>query len=386
MEEKITIKENEIKLADVHRIFSKWLFINDPLIIDLLLATYLSNQKEGTPVWLFIVAQSGDMKSELMRPFFRLHNVIVIDNMTTNSLISGHEEAQDLFSQIIGRNIMLIIPDVAVLSSKSPNEKNEIWAQFRNLYDGLLSKRTGMISKYSTDLHVTLIGGATPNFRSQYIINNQLGSRELLYTPNDRSEYLQKKLDKAMENDNYEQEMRKELMGAVMDFLCNKKLRTIDIGINNNRELNEFLNQQVKKLSILRATAHIDYYSSSIIGEINKETPTRAKKQLKRIIEALLSLDKNYDISNVKKIIERIVQSSGNQLRMQIMNEYEKGGKGIYRISELSEITRANKKMVRIELNYLWQLGWLEKKVTTEDVCGRMKSVPHYIRINEGKK
>lgn len=375
------IKENNITtLTDVYKAYKKWLFINDTSVIDLILATYLSNQKSGTPVWIFIVAQSGDMKSELIRPLFNLSNVIVIDNMTSNSFISGHEKGADLFGDLVNKDILLVIPDVAVLSSKTPNEKNEIWAQFRNLFDGILSKRTGMLSKYSSDIHVSLIGGATPNFRSQYIINNQLGSRELLYSPESRSEYLKEKLNKAMENDNYEDEMRLEIRIVVASFLKNKKLITRKINVNDASQINEFLNEQVEKLRILRAIAPIDYYTSTITGEINIETPTRAKKQLKRIIEALLSLDENYDLEKAKKIIMRIVESSGNQLRMRIMNEFENSTNGIFRISELSEELRANKKMISIELNFLWQLGWLDKIEKEEEVCGKYKSVPYYIR------
>jgi len=382
MTELVIISDNNKKLADVYKVFKKWLFMTDTSVLDMILATYLSNQKVGTPVWLIIVAQSGDTKSELIRTLIGLPNIIFIDNMTVNSFVSGHEKGEDLFSQIVEKSVVIIIPDVAVLSSKTPNQKNEIWAQFRNLYDGFLSKRTGMKSKHSEDFHVTLIGGATPDFRSQYIINNHLGSRELLFSPIERSGYLNNKLNKAMENDNYEEQMRKELREILHTFLKNIKLKTININENENKELNDFLNEQVNRLRNLRATASIDYYSGTIKGEINIETPTRAKKQLKRIIEALLSLDENYDIEKAKNIVKRIVESSGNQLRMSIMNEFEKHPNIPYSISKLSEILRANKKSITIQLNFLWQLEWLNKFEIEEKVCGRLMLIPYFERKN----
>lgn len=360
-------KSNPTRLVDVHRTIKKWLFISDTSIIDIILAVVLTNQKKGTPVWMFIVAQSGELKTELLRSLYNLENVIVVSDLTVKGFVSGSPLAHDLFSQIKGKNMIFVIPDLATLSSKRKDEKNEIWAKFRDLYDGVLSKITGMDSKECLNAHVTLIGGATPNFRSQYIINNQLGTRELLYTPLQRSRYLEEKLNKAMENDNSEEKMRQEITEIVEVFLKDRKLKPMG---RLDEDVNEFLNEQVRRLSVIRATAEIDYYSGAILGEINIETPTRAIKQLKRLYEGLMSLDDNYDKEKALGIIKRVIDSSGNQLRMQIMNIFEENKDKDYRIGDISNIVRAHKKIVTIELDFLWKLKWLQKIIRNERIGG----------------
>jgi hypothetical protein len=348
-------------LQDVHTIIKKWLYISDDTLIDVILATYLTHTKFGTPVWIFIVDQSGETKTELLRPLSGLPGVILLSDVTVKGMSSGKSESNDLFTQLKQKkDAVLLIYDVATLTSKRADEKNEIWAKFRDLFDGNLGKITGNFSKDGHDFHVTMLGGATTNFRSQYIISNQLGTRELLYTPFQRSDYMQKKLDKAMENDDYEEQMRKEIQETVHSFM---KDRTLIPKIKISDDTNIFLNQQVQRLRLLRATAEIDYYSSMVKGEISIETPTRAKKQLKRLIEGLRSLDRDYPKEKIYQIITRMVNSSGNQLRKEIMDQFEKNPAQELNISQISDIVRSNKKLVSIELEFLWKLEWLNRTV-----------------------
>jgi hypothetical protein len=369
-------------LEDVNKTFKKWLFLSDDTIIDVILATYLTNAKEGTPVWIFIVDQSGETKTELLLPLLQFKNVLLLDDITISGITSGKENAQDLFSLINSGKTVIIIIDVATLSAKKKDDKNQIWAKFRNLFDGILSKVTGYTSKESLNAHVTLIGGATPNFRSQYIINNQLGSRELLYTPTKRTEDLQKKLDKAMENDNYEIQMRKELKEVIRNFMKGRKLKTFKWKKDSPETIrfNEFLNEQVSRLRITRATAEINYYLSAIVGEINIETPTRVKKQLKRLAEGLISLDEHYNFNRVKAIIRNVVKSSGNQLRQEIMDIFDKQPTKFFTIADISRLTKTHKKLVTIQLNFLWKLNWLNKKTHNDIVGGRTIEMHYYFK------
>lgn len=354
-------------INDVHKVIKKWLFIGDTTIIDVILSTYISNKKKGTAIWLFIIDQSGETKTELLRPLYNRVDVELISDINTKGFVSGNANANDLFSRLQGESTVIVIPDLATLSSKRKDEKNEIWALFRDLYDGILSRQTGVGSKQCLDAHVTMIGAATPRFRSQYIINQQLGTRELLYTPNQRSEYLEKKLEKVRENNDYEDPMRKEIKKVISNFLKEKmKLKSFKIGDN----FNIFLNKQVMRLRIIRASADVDYRTGAIIGEINIETPTRAKKQLMRLYEGLMNLDDNYDVKRAAKIIERVVDSSGNQLRMKIMNIFDADRIGCYRIVDIANKIRSSKHTVKLELEILWQLKWLEKDVREKRIGG----------------
>ena len=51
-------------LSDLYLIYKKWLYLEDTKRIDIVLATYMTNQLEGTPIWLMLVGNSGDGKTE----------------------------------------------------------------------------------------------------------------------------------------------------------------------------------------------------------------------------------------------------------------------------------------------------------------------------------
>ena len=356
-------------LGEVHKTIKKWLFFTDFHTIDLVLATYLTNQKLGTPVWIFLIDNPGETKTEILRSLNGLPNIVKISNITKAGFVSGNVNVPDLFSILKGKKTVLLIEDIAQLTSKSKDEKNEIFALFRNLFDGTLSKRTGYITKECDDAHVTLIGAGTKAFRGQYIIAQQLGNRELLFSPKEQSKYMMNKLTKSLENDNYEQTMRKEISGIVKKFLTKRKLKTID----NDVVLFKFLKEEASRLRILRASADIDYYNEMIRGEITVETPTRAVKQLKRLYEGLISLDDRYSPETAKDIIRRVVDSSGVQTRYKIMKFFNKIEQNtLWRASDIAEDIIASRKIVSIELEVLWQLGWLKRKIQQETVGGKV--------------
>ena len=85
--------------------------INDYNRIDIILATALSNQLPGTPIWLFIVGNSGDWKSAFTCSIEGMPHVIKIDQITKNTLASGKQGVEDL-----GMQLQLPSP----LSSRTP--------------------------------------------------------------------------------------------------------------------------------------------------------------------------------------------------------------------------------------------------------------------------
>jgi len=76
----------------------------------------------------------------------------------------------------------VIITDFAQILSLPPGDRAEIYAQLRDLYDGYAGKTSGMggNSKYS-GLKVTLLACSTPAVDSRILVNQNLGTRELIY-------------------------------------------------------------------------------------------------------------------------------------------------------------------------------------------------------------
>jgi len=354
-------------LEDVYKIIEKWLYITDTNRIDVILATILSNQKPGTPVWLFLVGNSGDGKSELINSLTTLPNTIRIDQLTKNTLASGLKGARDLGSRLENKSTILLFADLASLTSLNKDEKKIIWGQFRTLFDGDVFKETGSdCSKKYTNCHVTIICGTTPVIRSEVNVHLQLGTREIMYDLDAEPEHNREKMEKAWQNENYEKEMREEIQNAIHGFWMHHKLKDIEI----SKDIEEFLYKESNRLSLLRATAQTDYRYDELLCDVNPETPTRALKILKRLYIALKSLDENYPDEKAKQIISHIVTSSGDKIRQQIVNIFKADPDNEYSVPQLQQIMKMGRSKIKTECEILWNMGSLTKEIKEERIGG----------------
>jgi hypothetical protein len=355
-------------LKDVYNTVEKWMGIReiDHDRIDVTLAVAMSNRIEGTPLWLIVVGNSGDGKTQFTKALTHLPNVIKVDQLTENTLASGKEHAHDLGSELNNAKKILIFPDLATLSSVNKDTKALIWGQFRNLYDGYICKRTGSgVNKEYENCHVTLIACSTPAIRNEILIHNALGTRELLYDTGACMEDNDMKMERALENEQHEEEMDKEIGDVVTWFLRIHKPKPF----TPSNEMKRFLKNEANRLSVLRVTAFVDSQHQELDNLVYPEVPTRAIKQFVRLYRCLKSLDPDYTDERVKRIITHIVNSSGNNVRRLILdavcnNEHNE----FMKIPEIQEKTKLGRKAVKRECEILWALGVFERYSNFETV------------------
>jgi len=357
-------------LENVYKTVEKYLYINDKNRIDVILATALSNQLPGTPIWMFIVGNSGDWKSAFTCSLEGFKNVMKLDMITKNTLASG-AKGNDLGYYLQNSSHILLFPDLASLMSTHMDEKNAIWGQMRNLYDGFINKRTGNdVHRKYEDCHVTLIACTTQVIRDEILIHAQLGTRELMYDTATDTVDNNFKMDAAWKNEDVEQQMKKEISEVVHNFLTYKKIKKIDI----SDEIKSFLKEQANKLSILRAGGKTDRRYKELLNPVYPEVPTRVVKQFKRLYISLKSLDDSYPDEKAKKIISHVVASSGNKVRQLILQIFEKTPDVDFKISDIQHKVKLSRDAVKVQLETLWNLDIIDKDVREERIGG----YPHY--------
>jgi len=373
---KIIEKEKKITLKDVYETAEKYLHINDKNRIDIILATALSNQIEGTPIWLFIVGNSGDWKSAFASSLEILPNVKKIDQLTRNTLATGLADTWDLGCDLENKSTILLFPDLASLTSMNTDEKNAIWGQFRSLYDGDIFKSTGGgVKKAYENCHVTILACTTQAIRDEILIHAQLGTRELMYDTETDTVDNDFKMNKAWENEQYEKQMKQDLQRVVYSFLQNHKIQDIEIPY----KIKEFLKKESNKLSILRASAAVDRKNRELINPVYPEVPTRLIKQFKRIYIALKSLDPDYPDKKCKAIIKRIVNSSGHKVRQQILDVIKKESDKKFKIPDIHKITKIGRFSIKSQLEILWNLDIVTKEIIEERIGGHWDSYENKI-------
>jgi hypothetical protein len=199
-------------------------------------------------------------------------------------------------------------------------------------------------------------------------------------------------MEKAWENEKYQQQMREEIKKVIYGFVLNHPLKEIEIA----DEIKNFLKKEAERLSLLRATAQTDQRYNELINPVYPEIPTRVIQQFKNLYQALKSLDENYQDDRAKEIISHIVNSSGNKIRQQIIEVFKRNEGKAFSIPDFQSILQMGRTALKTQLEILWNLGSLEKEIREERVGGyvteeygkevvrggRIEKVAYYKAIN----
>ena len=345
---------------ELYEQLSKWLFLTDTYRIDLVLASVVSNQaRNSKPLWIFTVGQSGDAKSEIVRALKDYPDVEFIDQISANTLATGKthkgKKVHDLGDELENSSHILIFSDLATLKSINKDEKNEIFGQLRELYDGNINKRTGNgTQKIYSNCHVTLIACTTPDIKEEYSIHNQLGTREFAYDVESKQMDDNEKMTRAMDHMEKESIMKKELQEIIQSFLgtCKFNKKTVI-----PPEITKWMMERCKELSLFRATASFEARTGELRGFASKEVPTRLIQQFVLLYKSLKSIDKDYPEERFKHIIENIVNATGDPVRQKIYHFLKDNPGAEFNVQMLHEQLLIGRRTAKSQCELLTVMG-----------------------------
>jgi len=228
-------------LADVKKIIHKWLFLENDRIVDVMLATYVSNKLNTDPLWTIFIAPPSSTKTELLRSLSGHKGVYFLSNLTPSTLVSGllakkGRDDPSLLLKLDGKT--LILKDFTTVLAMRSEQQQEILSQLREIYDGQYSKVFGNGKEVSWSGHVGLMAACTPYYDSHYGIINILGDRFLLYrTHTGDNEELGLRAQKIVGR---ESEMRKEIKSVIHKFI--DQFHTIeDLNFKHDDAVNQMI-------------------------------------------------------------------------------------------------------------------------------------------------
>lgn len=206
-------------LIEVFRVFRKWLFLEHTDAIEIMLATVLSNQIEGDPLWMFLVSPPGGAKTETLTSLSQCETVFMVSSLTSHSLISGaawHNGADpSLIPKLNGR--VLVIKDFTSILAKRDQEKDEIFGILRDAYDGRCGKvfGTGVTRNYLS--RFSILAAVTPVIYEASQHHPSLGERFLKFLVGDNLQHHAEEdiILRSIQNINREVDMRQELSDVV---------------------------------------------------------------------------------------------------------------------------------------------------------------------------
>jgi len=359
-------------LFKLRQMFHKWFKYSDETLLDFCLALRVHTEwlkdKSLTPLWLFIVAPSGDRKSETIRAFEDSGDVHLVNHITKNTLASGWKarKKNDLAPKLNKKLILTF--DFGQFLKIQSQEKTQIWSQFRSAFDGYVMRVTGSgVDTAYKGLRWNWLVGTTTLIDDELILKDQLGTRELIYRMlDDEKVSVEEVQNQVWDNTSMKDTMREELSGTVNSFLDSWRKRQIKYeDIEINEETKQRIMMYSRFIAFLRANAQSDATTGDLTTFVEPEKPTRNLEQLKGLFAALKSLSPAYTDKLVLKRLEKIAKSSITPVRYAILRQLAsaKTLKGEYTPVTISYIRKRlgiGYKTIYRELMTLYQLKFID--------------------------
>jgi biotin operon repressor len=281
-------------LADVHKVFRRWLGSHFDLgALDAVLAAAAVQKLDGDPVWLLLVGGSGSGKTEIVMALQGCEHVIVTSTIQSEgALLSGtaHKEkaagASGGLLHRLGPAGLLVLPDFTSVISMSREPRATVLAALREVYDGRWERNLGIDGGRSLrwEGRITVIGATTTAWDQAHTIVASMGDRFALVRI-DSASGRHEAGAQAMENLGNEREMRADLAVAVRGLLNEIDRRPAVLDPSEKAILLSAAD------FVTRARTAVEHDISGAPSQAHDlEMPTRLAKMLVQVVRGSLAL------------------------------------------------------------------------------------------------
>lgn len=282
-------------LDQVHEEFRKWLFLDSTDAIDIMLATAISQQIDGEPIWMFLVGPPGSAKTETLSSLSFMPNAYMTSSVTPHSLISGANWSKGDDPSLIPRldGKVMVIKDFTSILSMRDTDKDEIFGILRDAYDGKCGKEfgNGVVRNYKS--RFTILAAVTPSIYALSSSHTALGERFLKFGVGDNLVHHSEDeiIKRAIGNINRETTMRTDLADVVDAFL-GRRIKVERIIGGHLPTLTPVIEERIIALARfgarMRGSVTRDTYRNDIVtSRPSAEVGSRLGKQLAKLCQSL---------------------------------------------------------------------------------------------------
>ncbi len=160
-------------------------YMEDPSVIPLLCSVVIAAKMQGDPVWLALVGGSSSGKTELINAVSGVDYVEQISMVTPNTFLSGARVVKGQETSLLMKlppEFVLVFKDFTSILSMNKDDLKEIMAQFRELFDGRMDKKTGMGKNLTWKGKCSVIAGTTEEIHVKEQLFSTAGVRFVYFT------------------------------------------------------------------------------------------------------------------------------------------------------------------------------------------------------------
>lgn len=251
----------------------------------------------GQPVWVMLVAQPGSGKTELLESLDGLSFVHFVDAVTSHTFISGQIAGAKKpgLLQRIGSTGFMIFADFSTVLAMKREDRGNILADMRRIYDGHLKKEFGTETGSENREwrgRITCAVGVTPEgIDRAYAVQQTLGERFAMVRWS-RAGGIDAALA-AMSQDR--ERFREELKAEVHALLKPILMRLIELNEIVEPALPFNVRRKIAAIGefAVRARTHVPriWNSKEIVSDIEAESATRLPQQLAQLAKGAAHLE-----------------------------------------------------------------------------------------------
>jgi hypothetical protein len=300
-------------------------YLEDTSIIPLVCASVLSNRMPGDPIWLMIVGGSSSGKSEILNCIMSLPFVFQVSTLTPNTLLSGAsvkgKEASLLLR--IPRTSVIVMKDFTTILSMTKEDQQAIMAQFREVYDGLLTKSTGRGEDIVWKGKINLLAGVTEKIHAMDGQFAGMGLRTLSYSlpEQDRIKTTRRAAKIASNLKEYREKMKEEFAEYINTMLPHIGAVKDDIDEEISNKIVTVANFASAARSPVEKT-----WKGDIGLVLAPEMPMRISNQLHLLAKVFIVMNGGTMAPNYEKILYKMALDSipkGRRMALQELAHYK---------------------------------------------------------------
>lgn len=354
-------------LAEVRRVFNKWLYLENTDAVEVCLATVVSQELEGDPLWMFIVAPPGGSKTEHVQAFDGHYKTMMTSSLTPKTLLSGAILPGGADPSLLPKldRKTLIVKDFTSIISMREQDREEIFGILRDAYDGKAGRDFGNGIKRTFKGTFSILAGVTPIVYALSASHVQLGERFLKFRIGSNLHHHNEReiLRRALQNSGKETSMRAELQDVILSFM-DRHWNEVE-----EPEMPAEMEEQLISLSQFggrcRGTlVKHGYRDDMVLVKASSEVPARLIKQLKKIGRALSMVRGDKVISeDTYRIIRKVMLDTLEQRVEDIIRTLFLGCEtrdDQMTINQLSDLTGFPKKTLSSLLGDMYALEIVE--------------------------
>lgn len=346
-EEKEHAKAVEVRAAKGHakyeevlKTYGKWLKLDEPDVLKVLFGTCFANRMSGEPVWLFLVAPPGGMKSELLMSLKDHGSVYATTSLTPHAMVSGAYSPDGKDPSLLPHldEKMLVIKDFTTILTMHYSQRDEIFGIFRDVYDGSTGKNFGTGVRREYNVKFGILAGVTHKIEAFGVVHQSLGERFLKFRASeDKRDSDEDKIRRALSNVNNEVAMRKELLEVAARCLDRELPEQLPV---LGAAVVERLIALAQLTSMMRGVVDRNVFDKTVLYNPSYEVGTRLAKQLAKLgLGICVFMDKQEVGEEEFTILKRVAMDTAPDRIETIVRKLWKENREL-RTSEVADLTR----------------------------------------------